>query len=61
MDGPRDHHTKCIKLEKEKYHMISPTCGVYREVIQMSLLIKQKETHKPGEWFAKGRDGGRDS
>ena len=27
----------------------------------MNLFIKQKETHKPGEWFAKGKDGGRDS
>ena len=28
MGGPRDCHTEWSKLEKEKYHMTSLTCGV---------------------------------
>ena len=42
MDGPRDHQRKS---EKDKYHMIS----LYVEsktMIQMSLFIKQKQTHR---------------
>ena len=28
MDGPRDCHTVWSKSEKDKYHMISPTCEI---------------------------------
>ena len=28
MGGPRDYHTKWSKSEKDKYHMISLTCGI---------------------------------
>ena len=28
MDGPRDHHSKWSKSEKEKYHMRSLICGI---------------------------------
>ena len=28
MDGPRDYHIKWSKSEKDKYHMISLTCGI---------------------------------
>ena len=52
------------QTEKEKYHTISLFCGVYKEMIQMNLFIKQRQTRKlkrmnlwlPGDWV-----GGRDS
>ena len=28
MDGPRDYHRKQSEPEKDKYHMISLTCGI---------------------------------
>ena len=28
MDGLRDYPTKCIKSERDKYHMIPLTCGI---------------------------------
>ena len=28
MDGPRNHHTKWSKSDKDKYYMISLVCGV---------------------------------
>ena len=28
MDGPRDYHTKWSKSDKDKYFMISFTCGI---------------------------------
>ena len=31
MDGPRDYHTKCIKSEKDKYYMVSFTCGIKKK------------------------------
>ena len=34
------------QTEKEKYHMTSLICGVYKEMRQMNLLAKQKETHR---------------
>ena len=45
MDGPRDYHTKCTKKEKDKYHMISLTCGT-SNMIQLNLFTKQKQTHR---------------
>ena len=34
------------QTEKEKYHMTSLTCGIQKEMIQMNILTKQKETHR---------------
>ena len=34
------------QTEKEKYHMTSLICGIEKEMIQVNLLIKQKETHR---------------
>ena len=46
MDGPRDCHSDEVsQTEKEKYGMISLICGTYKEMIQMNLLTKQKQTH----------------
>ena len=28
VDGPRDYYTRWSKSEKDKYHMISLTCGI---------------------------------
>ena len=30
------------QLDKEKYHMIALRCGIYKKMIQMNLLTKQK-------------------
>ena len=32
--------------EKDKHHMISLICGIEKEVTQMNLLTKQKQTHR---------------
>ena len=32
------------QTEKDKYRMISFICGILKEMIQMNLLTKQKET-----------------
>ena len=32
MDGPRDYHTKRSQSEKEKYHMISLKCGIWKMI-----------------------------
>ena len=46
MDEPRDDHTsEASQTEKDKYHMISLTCGIYNG-IQMNLFTKQKQTHR---------------
>ena len=34
------------QTEKEKHHMISLMCSIRREMIQMNLFIKQKQTHR---------------
>ena len=34
------------QTEKEKYHMISLICGIQKEIIQMNLYAKQKQTHR---------------
>ena len=34
--------------QKDKYHMISLTCGI-KNMTQMNLLFKQKQTHRHGE------------
>ena len=34
------------QTEKEKYHMTFLTCIISKEMIQMNMLTKQKETHR---------------
>ena len=34
------------QTEKEKYHMVPLICGSEKEMIQIKLLTKQKETHR---------------
>ena len=34
------------QTEKKKYHMISVLCGLEKEMIQMNLFTKQKESHR---------------
>ena len=38
------------KIREERHHMASLTCGIGKEMIQMNLLTKQKETHRLREW-----------
>ena len=45
MDGPRADHTKWSKSEKEKYHMISLICGIWR-IMQINLFTKEKQSHR---------------
>ena len=35
-----------VSQTKEKYNMTSLICGIYKEMIQMNSVIKQKETHR---------------
>ena len=44
MDRPRDHHTKWSKPDKDKYHDL--TYVESKKLIQMTLLTKQKQTHR---------------
>ena len=37
MDGPRDYHTKWSKSEKDKYHMLSLTCGIFKKWLKWTL------------------------
>ena len=43
MDGPRDYHTKWSKPAKDKYHMISLICGIWKEMIEKNLCPKQRD------------------
>ena len=62
MDGPRDYHTKCIKSEKDKYYMVSFTCGIKKKWYNWTYLqnrnsltdIKNKLMVTKGEM--RGRD-----
>ena len=43
MDGPRDDHTKWSQIEKDKCHMMSLICGIWKKKkIQMNLFTEQK-------------------
>ena len=42
MDGPRDYDTKCSKSGKDKYHMISLICGIFKN--DTNELIYKTET-----------------
>ena len=37
------------QTEKQKYHMTSLTCGILKETIQLNLLSKQEQTHRPSK------------
>ena len=53
--------SKVRQKEKDKYHMISLTCGI-ESMTQMNLFTKQKQTHKCREqtFGCQGGWGGRD-
>ena len=46
------------QTEKEEYCMTSLLCGILKEMVQMNLLTKQKETHRfrKQTWSPGGRD-----
>ena len=44
-------HTEWNKSEKAKYHMASIISLTYKEMIQMNLFTKQKQTHRFREWI----------
>ena len=35
------------QIQKEKYHMVSFTCGMLKKKVQMNLFTKHKQSHKP--------------
>ena len=61
MNGPRNCHTKWHKSDKDKYHMVSFICGIWKS--NTSELISKTETAsqtlKTNLWLPKGK-GGRD-
>ena len=44
------------QTENEKYQMTSLLCGIYKEIIQMSLLKKQRLRQKMNLWLLGGQD-----
>ena len=34
------------QTEKDKYHMISLICGIFKKMIQMNFLTKQRQPHR---------------
>ena len=38
--------SEASQTEKENHHVTSLTCGIQKEMIQMSLQTKQKQTHR---------------
>ena len=60
MDGPRDYHTKWSKLEKDKYHMLSLICGIFKNDTN-ELIYKieiDSQAQKTNLWLPKGKGGG---
>ena len=47
-----------VSQTKEKYNMTSLICGIYKEMIQMNSVIKQKETHRLRKWTHGCREEG---
>ena len=45
---------------KDKYHVISLTCGIFIKMIQMNLFTRHKQTHRKQtsgyQWGNAGRD-----
>lgn len=58
VDGSRDDHTECVR--KKKANAIGFTCGI-KNMTQMKLPVKQKQTHRlvdaSGEAGERGMDG----
>ena len=52
--------SEASQTQKEKYRMMSLTCGIFKKLIQMNLLTKQKQTHRGRKqtWLPRGRVGG---
>ena len=46
------------QTEKDKYHMLSLTCGIFKKMIQMNLFTKQTHRHRKQTWLLKGKGGG---
>ena len=38
--------SEVCQTEKDKYHMISLICGIFKKMIQMNLLTKQRQPHR---------------
>ena len=55
MDGPRDHHTKWSKTEKDKYHMMSLICGILKN--QYKYTHEQDSNAKVGSQEMPGLTG----
>ena len=59
MDEPEGYHTKWSKLEEEKYHIISLTCGTLNrdtnELIYKTEIDSQ--TKKMKLWLSKEKGG----
>ena len=50
MYGPRGYHTKWSKSDKDKYHMISLTCGIQKnEDLENKLTVTKGESVGGGE------------
>jgi len=50
MRAPRHWHAEWSQIQKEKYHMISFICRIWKEMTQMNLYTKQEQTHRFREW-----------
>ena len=59
MDATRDSHTKSSQKEKDKYLMISLTCGI-QNMAQIK-PTKQKQTHRHREQTCSAKGEGRGS
>ena len=59
MDGSGDYHTKWSKTEKDEYHIILQICAILKNMIQMNLLITEKETqtYRRNLWLPVGKGG----
>ena len=38
MNGPRDYHTKLNKSNRDKYHIISVICGIWKKWYKLTYL-----------------------
>ena len=57
---PGECHTEWSKSDMEKSGKASLICGMQKEMIQMNLLMKQKETQRMNLGLLRGKDGGAD-
>ena len=60
MGGPRDDYTKWSHKEKDKYHMISLTCGIQKDRYKWTYLqIRNRLTDIENKLLVtKGEQGG---